>query len=137
MPQINIDKLQDRILYASGPVAILDIMGKVVATRKSGQVVGEVFSWINRDGTLYLTLKPMNPTRMVKVPNPNLSLSKTESREVFGKQEIEDVKRMQEIEEQKREAMGPIAYYVKKYGPILAAFIAGTYLLGVYIKKKA
>lgn len=137
MPAINISLLIDRTLYASGPVAIRDSALNIVATRKAGEVVGVVDSWINRNGTLYLTLKPYQTVRLVKVPDPNLSLSKTESREVFGRQEIEDAKRLQDIEEQKREAMGPVAYYIKRYGPILAAFIAGTYLLGAYIKKKA
>jgi hypothetical protein len=137
MPQISVDLLINRTLYARGPVQILDGALNVVSTRQTGQVVGEVDSWIQRAGTIYLTLKPFQTVRLVKVPNPNLSLSKTEAADVFGRQEIEDEKKRAELERLKREQMGPVTYYVKKFGPVLLAVIAGTYLLGTYIKKKA
>jgi hypothetical protein len=137
MPQISVDLLINRTLYARGPVQILDSALNVVATRQAGQVVGEVDSWIQRAGTVYLTLKPFQTVRLVKVPNANLSLSKTEAADVFGRQEIEDEKKRAELERLKREQMGPVTYYVKKFGPVLLAVIAGTYLLGTYIKKRA
>jgi len=137
MPQISVDLLINRTLYARGPVQILDGALNVVATRQAGQVVGEVDSWIQRAGTVYLTLKPFQTVRLVKVPNLNLSLSKTEAADVFGRQEIEDEKKRAELERLKREQMGPVTYYVKKFGPVLLAVIAGTYLLGTYIKKRA
>jgi hypothetical protein len=137
MPQISVDLLINRTLYARGPVQIMDGALNVVATRQAGQVVGEVDSWIQRAGTVYLTLKPFQTVRLVKVPNANLSLSKTEAADVFGRQEIEDEKKRAELERLKREQMGPVTYYVKKFGPVLLAVIAGTYLLGAYIKKKA
>jgi hypothetical protein len=137
MPQISVDLLINRTLYARGPVQILDGALNVVATRQAGQVVGEVDSWIQRAGTVYLTLKPFQTVRLVKVPNANLSLSKTEAADVFGRQEIEDEKKRAELERLKREQMGPVTYYVKKFGPVLLAVIAGTYLLGTYIKKRA
>lgn len=137
MPRISVDLLINRTLYARGPVQILDGAQNVVATRQAGQVVGEVDSWIQRDGTVYLTLKPFQTVRLVKVPNVNLSLSKIEAADVFGRQEIEDEKKRAELERLKREQMDPITYYVKKFGPVLLAFIAGTYLLGTYIKKRA
>lgn len=137
MPQISVDLLINRTLYARGPVQILDGALNVVATRQAGQVVGEVDSWIQRAGTVYLTLKPFQTVRLVKVPNANLSLSKTEAADVFGRQEIEDEKKRAELERLKREQMGPVTYYLKKFGPVLLAVIAGTYLLGTYIKKRA
>jgi len=137
MPQISVDLLINRTLYARGPVQILDGALNVVATRQAGQVVGEVDSWIQRAGTIYLTLKPYQTVRLVKVPNANLSLSKTEAADVFGRQEIEVEKKRAELERLKREQMGPVTYYVKKFGPAILAVIAGTYLLGAYIKKKA
>lgn len=137
MPQISVDLLINRTLYARGPVQILDGALNVVATRQAGQVVGEVDSWIQRAGTVYLTLKPFQTVRLVKVPNANLSLSKTEAADVFGRQEIEDEKKRAELERLKREQMGPVTYYVKKFGPVLLAVIAGTYLLGTYIKKRS
>jgi hypothetical protein len=137
MPQISVDLLMNRTLYARGPVQILDGALNVVATRQAGQVVGEVDSWIQRAGTVYLTLKPFQTVRLVKVPNANLSLSKTEAADVFGRQEIEDEKKRAELERLKRDQMGPVTYYVQKFGPVLLAVIAGTYLLGTYIKKKA
>ena len=137
MPQISVDLLINRTLYARGPVQIMDGALNVVATRQAGQVVGEVDSWIQRAGTVYLTLKPFQTVRLVKVPNANLSLSKTEAADVFGRQEIEDEKKRAELERLKREQMGPVTYYVRKFGPVLLAVIAGTYLLGTYIKKRA
>jgi hypothetical protein len=137
MPQISVDLLLNRTLYARGPVQILDGALNVIATRQAGQVVGEVDSWIQRAGTIYLTLKPYQTVRLVKVPNANLSLSKTEAADVFGRQEIEDEKKRAELERLKREQMGPVTYYVRKFGPVLLAVIAGTYLLGTYIKKRA
>jgi hypothetical protein len=137
MPQISVDLLINRTLYARGPVQILDGALNVVATRQAGQVVGEVDSWIQRSGTIYLTLKPFQVVRLVKAPNANLSLSKTEAADVFGRQEIEDEKKRAELERLKRDQMGPVTYYVQKFGPVLLAVIAGTYLLGAYIRKKA
>jgi len=125
MPQIDVKLLLNRTLYAKGPVQILDSGLNVVTTRKAGDVVGNVDSWITRNGIVYLTLKPFQTVRLVKVPNLNLSLSKIDSAEVFAQQSAAELK-----------AMGPVAYYVKKYGTVLLAVLAGTYLLGTYIKKK-
>ena len=125
MPQIDVKLLLNKTLYAKGPVSILDSGLNVVTTRKAGEVVGDVDSWITRNGVVYLTLKPYQTVRLVKVPNLNLSLSKIDSAEVFAQQSAAEL-----------QAMGPVAYYVKKYGTVLLAVLAGTYLLGTYIKKK-
>ena len=140
MPPINIDLLLNRTLYAKGPVTILDASLRPIEARQAGQVVGEVDSWINRGGVLYVTLKPFSRVRLVKVPNPNLSLSKVEAGEVRRQQEIRtrtETAGSREALERLKRSEGLIPYYLNKYGPILLAAIAGTYILGAYIKKRA
>jgi len=140
MPPINVDLLLNRTLYAKGPVRILDSTLRVIETRQAGQVVGDVDSWVTRGGTVYLTLKPFSRVRLVRVPDPNLTLSKVDAQDVRRQQEIrirrETEPARQELDRLKRQ-QGLIPYYLNRYGPILLAVVAGTYIVTAYIKKRA
>jgi len=141
MPQISVSLLKDRTIYATGPVDILDSSLRVIERRTAGQVVGDVDSWIQRGGIVYLTLKPFTRVRLVRVPNANLTLSKVDAEAVRLRQKAEERKELQPLrqaeEQAQKEEKGNVRFYLEKYGPVVLAVLAGTYLLGTYIKKRA
>ena len=140
MPQISVDLLINRTLYATGRVDIYDAGLNVVATRQAGQVVGEVFSYVQRGGVVYLTLKPAAPARLVKLPGA-LTVSKADAEAIRLREEQRQRAELDplraERERAEMESKGKVRYYIEKYGPILLAVVAGTYLMGTYIKKRA
>jgi hypothetical protein len=140
MPQISVSLLLDRTIYATGPVDILDSTLRVKERRTAGQVVGEVDSWIQRGGIVYLSLKPYTRVRLVRVPNANLTLSKADAEAVRLRQKAMERKELQPLrqaeQQGQKEEKGSVSFYLEKYGPVVLSVLAGTYLLGTYIKKK-
>jgi len=141
MPQVPINLLLNRVIYATGPVDILDASLNVVERRKAGDVVGEVDSWVQRGGALYLTLKPYTRPRLVRVPNTALTLSKTDAEAVRLKQRAEERRELGPLRAAEEAAIweekGTVAYYFERYGKVVLLVIAGAYLAGQYIKKRA
>jgi len=140
MPQVPVNLLIDRTLYATGPVDILDSALNVVERRKAGDVVGTVDSWVQRSGIVYLTLKPYTRPRLVRLPG-SLTLSKADAEAVRLKQKAEERRELgplREAEEKaQKEEKGAIPYYLERYGKTLLIVLVGAYLAGTYIKKQA
>lgn len=141
MPQINVDLLINRTLYAAGPVDILDGSLRIIERRSAGQVVGDVDSYITRGGVVYVTLKPYQRVRLVKVQGTPLTLSKADAEAVALRQkakERQELGPLREAEEAaQKEEKGSFRYYFEKYGKVALIVIVGAYLAGTYIKKRA
>lgn len=141
MPQINVDLLINRTLYAAGPVDILDGSLRVIDRRSAGQVVGDVDSYITRGGVVYVTLKPYQRVRLVKVQGAPLTLSKADAEAVALRQkakERQELAPLREAEEAaQKEEKGTFLYYFEKYGKVALVVLVGAYLAGTYIKKRA
>lgn len=141
MPEINVALLVNRTLYATAPVDILDASLRVVERRTAGQVVGDVDSWITRNGVVYATLKPYTRARLVRLGAGNLTLSKADAEAValrqkaIERQELGPLRAAEEAAQ--KEEKGTFRYYFEKYGKIALLVIAGAYLAGTYIKKRA
>jgi len=141
VPQINVDLLINRTLYAAGPVDILDGSLRVIDRRSAGQVVGDVDSYITRGGVVYVTLKPYQRVRLVKVQGAPLTLSKADAEAVALRQkakERQELAPLREAEEAaQKEEKGTFLYYFEKYGKVALVVLVGAYLAGTYIKKRA
>ena len=141
MPEINVALLINRTLYATAPVDILDGTLRVVERRTAGQVVGDVDSWITRGGVVYATLKPYTRVRLVRLGLGNLTLSKADAEAVKLRQKAIERKELgplrQAEEAAQKEEKGTFRYYFEKYGKVALLVIAGAYLAGTYIKKRA
>ena len=141
MPQINVDLLINRTLYAAGPVDILDGSLRIIERRSAGQVVGDVDSYITRGGVVYVTLKPYQRVRLVKVQGSPLTLSKADAEAVALRQKAKERQELgplrQAEETAQKEEKGSFRYYFEKYGKVALIVIVGAYLAGTYIKKRA
>ena len=141
MPNIDVSLLVNRTLYATGPVNILDGSLRIIERRSAGQVVGDVDSYITRGGVVYLTLKPYQRVRLVKVQGAPLTLSKADAEAVALRQkakERQELAPLREAEEAaQKEEKGSFRYYFEKYGKVAIIVIVGAYLAGTYIKKRA
>ena len=77
----------------------------------------------------------------MRVPNAALTLSKTDAEAVRLKQRAEERRELGPLRSAEEAAMkkekGAVAYYFERYGKIVLLVIAGAYLAGQYIKKRA
>ena len=141
MPKIDVSLLVNRTLYATGPVNILDGSLRIIERRSAGQVVGDVDSWITRGGVVYVTLKPYQRVRLVKVQGAPLTLSRADAEAVALRQKAKERQELGPLraaeEAAQKEEKGTFRYYFEKYGKVALLVIAGAYLAGTYIKKRA
>lgn len=130
MPEITADKIIGKTLYAKRQLDKLNSSLQKIGTFSAGQSVGQVFSYIVRNGQVYwLFNDPFGKPYLVKHDSTAFQFSGS-VQEAVKKEEAEKVK--QEIE-----TKGKIPFYIEKYGKwVLGAFILVT-LAREYIKKKA
>jgi len=146
MPQVNVDLLLNRIVYATGNVDIKDSALRVVDRRTAGQVVGRVDSWVLRNGRVYLIVVqnsyyPFEPFRLVGPSLRNLTLSKADAEAVRLLQKAEERKELSPLrqaeEAAEKEEKGSVRFYIEKYGRVVLIAAVGAYLVGTFIKKRA
>lgn len=130
MPEITADKIIGKTLYAKRQLDKLNSSLQKIGTFSAGQSVGQVFSYIVRNGQVYWLFKDVfGKPYLVKHDSTAFQFS-AGVQEAVKKQEAEKVK--EEIAEK-----GQVPYYIEKYGKwVLGAFILVT-LAREFIKKKA
>ena len=130
MPEITADKIIGKTLYAKRKLDKLNSSLQKIGTFSAGQSVGQVFSYIVRNGQVYWLFKDVfGKPYLVKHDSTAFQFSGG-VQEAVKKQEAEKVK--EEIAEK-----GQVPYYIEKYGKwVLGAFILVT-LAREFIKKKA
>ena len=141
MPKIDVSLLANRTLYATGPVDILDASLRIIERRSAGQVVGDVDSYITRGGVVYVTLKPYQRVRLVKIQGAPLTLSKADAEAVALRQKAKERQELGPLRQAEEAAQiqekGSFRYYFEKYGKVALVVFVGAYLAGTYIKKRA
>lgn len=129
MPEISADKIIGQTLYAKRQLDKLNSSLQKIGTFAKGQSVGQVYSYIVRNGQVYwLFNDPFGKPYLVKHDSTAFQFS-AGVQEAVKKQEAEKTK--EEIA-----TKGQIPYYIEKYGKwVLGAFILVT-LAREFIKKK-
>ena len=129
MPEITADKIIGKTLFAKRKLDKLNSSLQKVGTFNAGESVGQVFSYIVRNGQVYWLFKdPFGKPYLVKHDSTAFQFSS-------GVQEAVKKEKEEKIKEE-IETKGKVPFYIEKYGKwVLGAIIAVT-LLREYIKKK-
>lgn len=130
MSEITADKIIGKTLFARRQLDRLNTSLQKIGIFNAGDSVGQVFSYIVRNGQVYWLFKdPFNRSYLVKHDRTAFQFSGA-VREAIQRQQEEKTK--EQIQEK-----GKIPFYIEKYGKwVLGAFILVT-LAREYIKKKA
>lgn len=133
MPFIEADKINGHDLYAKGTIQALDKNLKPGKIFKSGEKIGNVYSYIeNATGDLYwmiyVTQSDYNAFNPIYVKHTTGLLEVPDLPGIIA--ELEKKKEQQAINEQ-----GPVAYYVKKYLPYIVGAVALAILIPAIRKK--
>ena len=111
MAEITADLVLNKNLYAKGKVSAYDLPnGKVVLTFENGGLVGNVYSYVVRNGIVWWQFFKNNKPYYIKHDNNKLSLKELPA--ILKK--IENEQQKQEIEQK-----GTLNYYLQKYLPWL------------------
>ena len=129
MADILADLVLNKNLYAKGKVQGYDLPdGKVVLTFENGGLVGNVYSYVIRNGIVYWQFFKNNKPYYVKHDNNKLSLKELPA--ILKK--IADEQQKQEIEQK-----GTLNYYLQKYLPwLIGAVVVAIALPSIYKIKK-
>lgn len=127
MPSTTADKVIGKTLYARQPVQLFKYVGsESFKTLPTNSVIGVVWSWIVKDGSLYWVFEDNNKKfYYVKHDANKIKLAKE------SEQEIKNIQ-----EEEKLKQRGVIPYYIEKYGLWILGAIAVITLGKEVIKKK-
>ena len=130
MPEISADKIIGKTLYAKRQLNKLNSNLQKIGVFNAGDSVGQVFSYIVRNGQVYwLFNDPFGKPYLVKHDSTAFQFSAGVKEAVKKEQEEKTKEQIQE--------KGKIPFYIEKYGKwVLGAFILVT-LAREYIKKKA
>lgn len=123
MPSITADRIVGRKMYAKRNVDgynLPDKPNKIIKTFQPGQLIGTVYSWVQRPDGLYWMFEIGNT--FVYVKHVTGSLEVPELPNIIA--EIE-----KKAEQEKFDQLGPIRYYVEKYGK----YIVGAVVLAIII----
>lgn len=130
MPQnINADKIIGHQLYAKRIVAgynLPDKPNRVIRTYTAGQLIGNVYSWVEKSDGLYWVIYSGNVPVYIKHQTGTIEVPDLP-------QIIEEINRKKEQEQ--IDKLGPVNYYIKKYLPWIVGAIAVSFILPALRKK--
>jgi hypothetical protein len=129
MPEITADKIIGKTLFAKKDLTRLNGSLVKIGTIVAGSPVGEVYSWIQRNGKLYWSFNDFSN-------KPYYVLHTPDSFKFTGdvKQVIQENK--QEKENIQKEQKGSIPFYIEKYGKVILLYGVGAYLIATYLKSR-
>lgn len=134
MPTISADRVVGKGLIAKVTIAKLNGTFNRIGTFEKGEPIGNVYSYVMRDGKLYwMFYDTFDRPYYVQHGEGRFVITDAIKSEV-KKQQAE--LKAEEAEELKK-LKGELPYYLEKYGIWIIASIAGIVLLNTYIKKKA
>lgn len=121
---VTADKIIGHKIYAKGNVTKLSLANRPIGEFVNGQLIGEVFSYIERPEGIYW---------MIDFPNSFLVKHET------GKINCPDLPEIIKAIEKKKEQdeineVGPVAYYLKKYVPWVIGAVAISLIIRAYKK---
>ena len=129
MPEISADKIIGKTLFAKKDLTRLNSALVKIGTIVSGSPIGQVYSYIQKNGIVYWQFIDFNN-------KPYYVKHTSDSFKFSGdvKQAFEEKK--QEIEKLQKETKGSIPFYIEKYGKIILLYGIGAYLISSYIKSR-
>ena len=129
MSDISVNLVLDKNLYAKGKVSAYDVPnGKVIFTIDNGGLVGNVYSYVVRNGIVWWQFFKNNKPYYVKHDNNKLSLKELPA--ILKK--IENEEQKQEIEQK-----GTLNYYLQKYLPwLIGAVVVAVAFPAIYKNAK-
>ena len=129
MPEITADKIIGKTLFAKKNLTRLNSLLVKIGTITAGSPVGEVYSYIQRNGKLYWSFNDFSNKDYYVLHTPD-------SFKFTGdvKQAIQENK--QEKENIQKEQKGSIPFYIEKYGKVILLYGVGAYLIATYIKSR-
>ena len=132
MPSTPVTAFIGKGLYAKKNIDKLDLSRKKIGQFKSGDFVGNIYSWIERDGAIYWLFKPIYGNDYLVKHDPYGFKLTNEIRDAI---EIEDAKREKEKQDLLKQEKGSISYYIEKYGIWVLGAVLASVALKEYIKK--
>ena len=132
MPSTPVTAFIGKGLYAKKNIDKLDLSRKKIGQFKSGDFVGNIYSWIERDGAIYWLFKPTYGNDYLVKHDPYGFKLTNEIRDAI---EIEDAKREKEKQDLLKQEKGAISYYIEKYGIWVLGAVLASVALKEYIKK--
>jgi len=134
MPTVSADKIIGKSLVAKVTIGKLNGALIKIGTFPAGSNIGNVYSYIQRNGQLYWMIQPTYGDPFYVLHGPG----RFEINEGI-KDAIKDQQNEREREQRESEiaAKGAVPYYIEKYGKFILLVVAGAYIINTYIKKKA
>jgi hypothetical protein len=129
MPEISADKIIGKTLFAKKNLDRLNSSFVKIGTIATGSPVGQVYSYIQRNGIVYWQFIDFNN-------KPYYVKHTTDSFKFSGDVEQAFEEKKQEIENLQKQTKGSIPFYIEKYGKIILLYGLGAYLISSYIKSR-
>ena len=130
MPEVGADKIIGKTLFAKRQVDKLNTSLQKIGTFQAGQSVGQVYSYIVRNGQVYWMFSDaFGKPYLVKHDSTAFQFSSGVQQAV----EQQKTERERELIQQK----GQIPYYIEKYGKWVIVIVVAVVLAREFIKKKA
>lgn len=129
MPTITADKIIGHNIYAKTKIDAYnypDKPNKIVRSFKPGELIGLVYSYIEKSDGVYWMIQVNNQNLYVKHITGALDVKELPSI-------LEEIKKKEE--EKKLQEQGPIAYYTKKYLPWIIGAVALSFIIPAIRKK--
>lgn len=130
MPDTTADKIIGKTLYANKKLVKLNGALQPIGYFNAGDMVGVVYSYIQREGIVYWMFKQPYTNNFYYVKHTSDSFKFTG--DVKQATDITKVQREKEI----IEAKGKVPYYIEKYGKYLLIGILAITAINAYIKKQ-
>jgi hypothetical protein len=129
MPEITADKIIGKTLFAKKDLTRLNASLVKIGTIVKGSPVGQVYSYIQRDGKVYWQFFDFNNKQYLVLHTPDSFKYSGDVKEAVEKQKIESEK----LEKQEK---GSVPFYIEKYGKWILLYGIGAYLIATYIKSR-
>jgi len=129
MPEITADKIIGKTLFAKKDLTRLNSALVKIGTIVKGSPVGQVYSYIQREGKVYWMFNDFNN-------KPYFVLHTPDSFKFSGdvQQAVEQQKK--EVEKVEKQEKGSVPFYIEKYGKWILIYGIGAYLVATYIKSR-
>jgi hypothetical protein len=128
---ITADKIIGRQMYAKRIVDgynLPDKPNRVIKTYTAGQLIGNVYSWVEKSDGLYWVFYSGTSNVPVYIKHVIGAIEVPDLPQI-----IEEINRKKEQEQIDR--LGPVNYYIKKYLPWIVGAIAVSFILPAIRKK--
>jgi hypothetical protein len=129
MPEITADKIIGKTLFAKKDLTRLNSSLVKIGTIVKGSPVGQVYSYIQRDGKVYWQFIDFNN-------KPYLVLHTADSFKFSGDVKEAVEKQKSEAEKIEKEEKGSVPFYIEKYGKTILIYGIAAYLIATYIKSR-